>query len=271
MEKIKYIAGRAAHYLKLLFVFMRISLLSQLEYRLNFISGIAVESGYMCIKLTYLVVVMRTGVNVGTLTPYMVMLFIGTYCFMTGILCFLWGISTIPGKALAGDLDMTIVKPGSLMFLLTFSGFDFAMTVPNCSVGVALICAGWSGAGIPVSLEALSGFLVYILLGMAMTYAFMVFQALMVFWVTSVNATYTLVFALWDFNNMPMALYGKTIRRIGTFIIPVFLITNWPGLFALKRLTAFEAAWGVIAPVAVILAIRFMWRRGMKRYISSGG
>ena len=262
---------RTRHYMRLLYAFMRISLLNQLEYRLNFVSGLAVETGYMCIKLTYLVVVLRTGVNVGDLTPDMVMVFIGTYCFMTGILCFLWGIAAIPRKVLEGNLDMMIVKPGSLMFLLTLSGFDFAMMLTNCSAGLILICTGWQRAGIPVTPETVGGFTLFILLGMVMTYAFMVFQALMVFWVTSINATYTMVFALWDFNNMPMALYGKTVQRIGTFVIPIFLITNWAGLFALNRLSPLEVAWGLAAPVIVMLLTRLMWNRGMRQYVSAGG
>ena len=270
-DYLKRYANRAGYYIRLIFVFMRISLLSQLEYRLNFISGLAVETAYMCIKLTYLVVVIRTGVNIGTLTPDMVMIFIGTYCFMTGILCFLWGISTIPRKALAGNLDMMIVKPGSLMFMLTFGSFDFAMTAPNCTAGIILICVGWNRAGIPVSLAAVGGFTFYMLAGAVLTYAFLIVQALMVFWVTSVNGTYDVAFALWDFNNMPMALYTKSVRRIGTFVFPIFLITNWAGLFALRRLSAVEIVWGAAAPAAVLLLTRLMWKRGMKKYASANG
>lgn len=250
---------------------MRISLLNQLEYRLNFISGLVVETAFMCIKLTYLVVVMTAGTNIGTLTPDMVMIFIGIYCFMTGFLCFFWTIATIPGKVLHGELDRMIVKPGSLMFLLTLGGFDFAMTVPNCGVGLVLIITGWIRVGIPVTFELVGGFIFFMLTGIVMTYAFMIVQALLVFWVTSVNGTYAVAFALWDFNNMPMGLYGKVIQRIGTFIFPIFVITNWAGLFVLKELSTLEIAWGIAIPIIVILLTRLMWTRGMRRYTSAGG
>jgi ABC-2 type transport system permease protein len=108
-------------------------------------------------------------------------------------------------------------------------------------------------------------------MGIVLTYAFMVVQALLVFWVTAIGGTFTVAFALWDFNNMPMALYGKTVRRIGTFVIPIFMITNWAGLFVLDELTALEILWGIAAPAAVIFLTRLMWKRGMKRYISANG
>ena len=267
----RFAISRVRYYLRLLFAFMRISMLNQLEYRLNFVSGLAVETAFMFIKLTYLVVVIQTGVSIGSLTPDMVMIFVGTYCFMTGILCFLWGIASIPHKVLSGGLDMMIVKPGSLMFLQTFGSFDFAMTVPNCSVGMGLICVGWSRAGIPVTLETLGGFIFFILMGMVLTYAFLVIQSLLIFWVASINGTSTLAFALWDFNNMPMALYGKAVRWVGTFMIPIFLITNWAGLFILKQLTIPEIAWGIAAPVIIMMLTRLMWKRGIRRYTSANG
>ena len=266
-----YILRRTRYYVRLLIAFMRISLLSQLEYRLNFISGLCVEMAYMCIKLTYLVVVMRTGVNIGSLTPDMVMMFIGMYCFMTGVWMFLWDISMLPRRVLEGRLDMAIVKPGSLMFLQSFGSFDFAMTVPNMTAGIILICTGWGRAHIPVTFETVGGFLFFTFMATLLTYAFVLIASLLVFWVTAVNGTFTLFAALWDFNNMPMALYGRTVQRIGTFIIPVFLLTNWAGLFVLKQLTALEIIWGIAAPIIMIFISRFVWKRGMRRYTSANG
>jgi len=267
----KHITSRSKYYALLLLAFIRISLLSQLEYKLNFISGVVVELAYMCIKLTYLVVVTRAGVNVGTLTPDMVMMFVGAYCFMTGIWMLLRGVNTISDNVITGQMDMLMVKPGSLMFLQTLGIFDFALTVPNCAVGIALICVGWARVGIPLTLPMVGGFVFFMIMGATLTYALTLIPALLVFWVSSRGGTYTLFAALWDFNNMPMALYGKTIQRIGTFIIPVFLLTNWAGLFVLRQLTALEIAWGITAPALVMAAARLMWVRGMRRYTSANG
>jgi len=242
-----------------------------MEYRLNFISGVCVESAYMCIKLTYLIVVIKTGVHIGALSPDMVMIFVGTYCFMTGVWMMLNGVNSIPAKVLAGQMDMLMVKPGSLQFMQTFGSFDFAMTCPNVTVGIILICSGWARAGIPVTFTSLGGFLFFLLTGIILTYAVSLIPALLVFWVTSVNGVYTLFSALWDFNNMPMALYGKTIQRIGTFIIPVFMLTNWAGLFALKQLSAVQIIWGIVLPAIMLLVTRLMWKRGMRRYTSANG
>ena len=46
-------------YLRLIGVLMKLSLMSQLEYRVNFIAGVAVELGWMLVKLLYVAVVYR--------------------------------------------------------------------------------------------------------------------------------------------------------------------------------------------------------------------
>ncbi len=262
---------RAAYYLRLLYAFARAALLSQLEYRLNFIAGACVELGYLFIKLTYLIVVIRTGVNVGDLTPDMVFLFVGTYIFMTGIWMLLQGINDIPMKVYTGGLDLMIVKPGSLIFLQSFSAFSFGMAAPNMAAGVVIICIGWARAGIPVTLPMLAGFLFYIAAGICLTFAIVTICMLLAFWVTSFGGIFTLFAALWDFNNMPMRLYHKTFQQLGTFVVPVFLITNWAGLFVLNRLSPGELVWGAVWPVALLGLSVLMWRRGLRRYTSANG
>ena len=263
--------SKLRHYLKLMVVFARISLLNQLEYRLNFIAGTCVEIGYMLIKLVYLAVVLKTGVNVGDLTPDMVILFVGIYIFMTGIWMFLQGINDLPWKIYSGSLDLMIVKPGSLIFLQSFSSFSFSVAVPDILAGIILICVGWARIGIPVTFPLLGGFVFFIAMGIFLTYSIISVCMLLAFWVTSFGGIFTFFAALWDFNIMPMRLYNKVFQQIGTFIIPIFLLTNWAGLFVLDKLTAVEIVWGIALPIGLFLLSDFMWKRGIRRYTSANG
>ena len=251
--------------------FARISLKNQIEYRLNFIAGILVESAYMCIKMTYLIVVVNAGVNVGGLTPDMVKIFIGTYMFLTGIAMLYSGVFTMPVKVLRGELDLLMVKPGSLQFLQTMGSFNFAMAIPNCGCGIAVIIWGWRSLGLPLDWPVFGGFLFFMVVGMFMTYGFTLIPQILSFWVSSFGGVYAVFWALWDYNNMPMTIYPRILREIGTFIIPVFLVTNWAGLFALGRLAPGEIVWGIVSPVIIFLIAHVMWKYGIRRYTSANG
>lgn len=262
---------RVLWYIKLWLVFARISLQSQLEYRLNFISGVCIEIAYMLIKLIYLVVVTSSKTKIGFLTPDMVMLFIGIYIFMTGIWMFFSGVNWMPGKVISGQMDLLMTKPGSLQFLQTLGTFDFALAIPNVVAGIVLVCISWGRVGIPINITMIGGFVYFLLSGIILTYTFALIPALLVFWVTSINGVFTFYAAIWDFNTMPMELYPKIVKQIGTFIIPVFIITNWSGLFVLDSLSTLQIIWGIILPSIVFIMTRILWNRSIRRYVSANG
>ena len=68
-----------------------------------------------------------------------------------------------------------------------------------------------------------------------------------------------------------MELYPKVIKQIGTFIIPIFLVTNWPGMAVLGKLDMIQIIWGIVIPVLAFWLARLMWKAGIKRYTSANG
>jgi len=198
-------------------------------------------------------------------------LFVGTYVFMTGIWMLLSGVNDVPRTVINGGLDLLMTKPGSLQFLQTFGKYNFGLMLPNIIAGMVLIILGWMRSGIESSLLNIALFLFYMACAVLLTYAFSLISSLLIFWITSVNAVYTMYCALWDYNNMPMELYPKIIKQIGTFIIPIFLITNWQGMAILGKLSVSELIWGACFPIVAFLLSRLMWTRGIRKYISANG
>lgn len=263
MKRIKY-------YLKLLSVFARFSLMAQLEYRINFISSLLVEMGYLCVKLTYVAVVYGAGVSIGGMTPDQIVIFIGSYVMMTGMyMCFAPSFYAIPDYVREGQLDMLITKPLSLQFIMTLRRLDFGMPIPNITGGLILVCIGWSRAGLAVSFTHIAGFILFTVTGVFLTYCLFLIPKLLSFWFVSTNGISQMTDALWDFNNMPMNIYSDWIQKIGTFLLPIFIITNFPGLIAMDRLKPGYIAWGLIVPVLAFLLSRAVLKSAVKRYTSA--
>ena len=152
--------GNIGRYFKLIGVFAKYSLMSALEYRINFITGMTVEMGWMIIKLLYVAIIYKAGTSIGILTPDHILLFIGTYVLMTGIYMLYFGnFCSIPGMVQQGELDLYLVKPVSLQFLVTMRRLEFAYLLPNLAAGVSMIMTGWSLAGLPVNALSIAGFI----------------------------------------------------------------------------------------------------------------
>lgn len=257
-------------YLRLFRVFAKFSLMSQLEYRTNFASSILVEMGWMLVKLSYVAVVYRAGVNIGKLTPDHIMLFIGTYVLMTGFyMLYYVNFTSLGTMAREGQLDMYLVKPMSSQFLVTLQKLDFGMFLTNASAGTVMICYGWNRAGLPVTFAAVAGFLFLLVCSNLLTYSMFLIPHLLGFWLISTRGLADLTAAVWDFNNMPQAIYGKWMQRIGTFVLPIFVITNFPGLFLMGELKKGMMVWAVAAPVLFFWIARLIWKRAVRSYTSA--
>jgi ABC-2 type transport system permease protein len=75
--------------------------------------------------------------------------------------------------------------------------------------------------------------------------------------------------SFWDFNNMPMDIYDRWVRQVGVFVLPIFVISNFPPMFVLNKMPSFYLAWAAVLPIILLVAVRLLWRRGLKTYNSA--
>src|SRR5512138_3925409 len=107
-------------------LFVKNSMMAQMEYRFNFIGNMAMETGYLLVKLSYVVVVYRSGVNINGLSPDEVLLFIGTFVTLTAVYAGMFMLNNFRLRLLIkeGELDLYLTKPVSLQFLATLRRTD---------------------------------------------------------------------------------------------------------------------------------------------------
>lgn len=252
-------------------LFFRNSLISLMEYRINFVFGVLVELGFIVIKLTYVYVVFRVGENINGLTPHNVMLFVGTFIIMSGIYSALlfFNFVKLPELIRTGDLDIYITKPISLQFITTLKSVDISFAVPNIIGGVIVVVIGWNQSNIPVNAANLAGYVGYLMLGVILTYSIFLIPQLLAFWTVKTDGVNDISNALFDFNQMPMTIYNKLVQRAGTFLIPVFLLTNYSPLFLLNGLSKLQLVWGIVAPFIFLIFVRVLWKYALKNYTSA--
>ncbi|WP_036710000.1 ABC transporter permease [Paenibacillus pinihumi] len=258
-------------HLYLLVLFAKNSLLSQMEYRFNFVAGIFVETAFLMAKLLYVSVVYQTNVHVDGMTPDTILMFMGTHILLTGLYMGLFynNFLRITEYVRTGMLDLMMVKPVSLQFLVSFRYIETGMPLPNIVAGSVMVAIGWKASEIPFTLFNLGAFLIFLALATILTYCVMIIPALLSFWFVNTSAASEISYSIWDANNMPYMIYNKWIQRIGTFIIPVFIITNYAPLLVLNRLRGIHLLWGILAPLIFFILIRLLWKQALKAYSSS--
>jgi ABC-2 type transport system permease protein len=231
------------------------------------------EIGYLITKILYIVVAYRAGRSIAGFSPDEVLVFVGTFVMITGFYAgvFMMNMFQLSGLINDGSFDVLMTKPISLQFLATFRRSDIGIFIIDGGAGIVLVSLGLSRIGAHGGVARILGYAFFIASGSAVAYALYLIPQSLVFRLVNTNAIAELTDSFWDFNNVPMIVYGKVGRFVGVFLIPMFVITSFPALFALGRMSPLYALWGVIAPLLFLVIARVCWKTGLRHYTSASG
>jgi ABC-2 type transport system permease protein len=253
-------------------VFVRNSILSQMEYRFNFFIGIVMELGYLFVKLLYVLVIFRSGANINGFSPNELLVFVGTFIILTGFHAglFMVNFGSLRSLVREGMLDLYIVKPVSLQFISTLRRSDLGLFLIDVTAGIIMVVIGLSRLHYTMTLLSILGYAAFIACGVVVGYALFLVPQILSFWFVNTSAIGETFNSIWDINNVPMVIYNKWIQRIGVFVIPIFVITNFPSIYIVGKMSPVYFIWGFLAPVAAITFTRLLWKVAVKNYTSTG-
>ena len=126
-------------------------------------------------------------------------------------------------------------------------------------------------AAVPVTPEKIAGYLLLFLMGCVWLYALQMVPALLSFVLVKTEGIFQAFYGLHDLNKVPMDIYGKVIQRLGTFLIPIFPMVNYPGRFLTGYLKGWQMAYGILMPLALFGVIRALWKLALRKYTSANG
>ncbi len=252
-------------------LFLKNSLMAQMEYRFNFIGNLSMEAGYLLVKLSYVVVVYRSGVKINGLSPDEILLFIGTFVMLTAVYAGLFMINNfgLRSKIKDGELDLLMTKPVSLQFMVTLRQADLTIFSVDALAGLVMVGIAWARLGIPVDLVTICGYFGFLVISSLVSYSLFLLPQILSFWLMDTSAIAQISDSFWDFNNMPMDIYDPWIKFVGVFLLPIFVITNFPPMFVLHKMPSTFFAWSLALPFVLLLVVRMLWKRGLRNYNSA--
>jgi ABC-2 type transport system permease protein len=258
-------------HLRIYLLFVKFSVMSQMEYRFNFIGNLSMETGYLFVKLSYVIVVYRSGVTINGLSPDEILLFIGTFVMLTGAYAGLFMINNfqLRSKIKDGELDLLLTKPISTQFMATLRQADLTIFSVDLIAGLVMVSIAWGRLGIPVTFLSVGGYALFAILSCLVSYSLFLLPQILSFWLMNTSAIAEISDSFWDFNNMPMDIYTTTIRQIGVFILPIFVITNFPPMVVLHKMPPLYQVWAFVLPVGLLGLVRLAWKRGLRSYASA--
>lgn len=252
---------------KLPFVFLRVGILNEMQYRVNFFlqllqSGIAIGVGLVGLALVF-----DHTTSLGGWSRPELLAVMGVYTLMGGVIRALIqpNMTRLMEDVLGGTLDFALTKPVDPQALTSLREVSLWQFV---DVIVGSVVIGWSIAEMQAQIGLLqaSAFLAALILGALMIYSFWLILTTGAFWVTRMDQIVELFQGIYQAGRWPVSIYPDWLRGGLTFLVPVAFAVTVPAEALTGRLT-WQTLLGAAALAAGLLIFaRWFWLRGLKNY-----
>jgi ABC-2 type transport system permease protein len=254
-------------FFRLLAVFVKIGTLHELEYRVNFYiqlvrSSIALASGLTGLSIVY----SHTETLGGWRKPELLAL-LGVYFLGSGMI----GMVIQPSMqqfmedVRQGTLDFTLTKPEDAQVQVSVRQVAMWKAV-DLVLGAVIIAIALAQLDAVVGLPAALSFVVSLIAGAAIIYAFWLMLATLSFWFVKVDNILVIFQSMYQAGRWPVGIYPIWLRTTLTFLVPVAFATTVPAEALAGRLTPETLAGTLALAVGINVAARVLWRYGVRHY-----
>ena len=256
-------------YLRVLALFWRTSLASELEYRLNFLLALLSSLGNLAGNLFGLSLFYTGKGSLGGWPFHQALLVMGLFTTLQGMNRVLLSpnLVRIVEHVRTGTLDFVLLKPVDSQFWLSTRRIS-PWGLPDVVFGLGTV--GYAAAQLGLPLQRLALAAGPFLLSAAIQYSLWFLLASISIWYVKIHNVTEVLNALLAAGRYPIdALPAGVYRFVFSFVIPVALLTTVPARVALGQpIGAWLLASAAFALGAVVIS-RAFWRHALRYYTSA--
>jgi ABC-2 type transport system permease protein len=257
-------------YLSVLLVQLRISAASAMAYRANFLLEGIGSFAWLALTLLPLFVLFqnRPAVNGWDATSALVVMayFAALRALLEGIVS--PSLVDLVERIRSGSFDYILLKPVDAQAMVSASRYE-PWKVFDLLGAIAILIYAFARRGeVPAPASIAAGIGLFLAGAVAM-YSLWIACAAFAFWVGRLDNLTYLLGAIFDTARWPVQVFPVAWRAVFTFVIPIALMTTFPAMALLGKLSA-RATLGTIAGALVMLvASRMIWRAAIRSYTSA--
>ncbi|WP_346884190.1 ABC transporter permease [Clostridium sp. UBA4395] len=184
--------------------------------------------------------------------------------------CFAYGFKTFPTTISNGQFDRIMIRPCNELFLVFVSTIEFTSLGKLVQAFLVMIYSVSTG----VVLWTLDKVLVYVGMILGGVFIFMglyiIYAALCFFTIEGLEFINIFTDGGREFGKYPVKIYGNTILKIFTYIIPLACVQYYPLLYLLDKAENIELALTPLYTLLFLLLSYRIWKFGVKNYKSTG-
>jgi len=255
------------HYLRLVWTFLRLSALNELQYRANLLMQLFSSALSLANGLAGLALVFYHTESLAGWGPMELLVVVGVYTLIGGLIrAFIQpNMWRLTDGVREGSLDFTLTKPEDAQLLVSITQFELWKLV-DVALGAALLIYAVMRLGVKIGLAEAGGFAVVLLCGGLTVYSLWLAVTTTSFWVVRMWAIFEFFDRMYQAGRYPVGIYPTWLRMILTFVVPVAFAVTAPAEALTARLTPQTLALALALAALALVGSRAFWKLGLRHY-----
>jgi len=261
---------RPRHYLRLLAVQLRLSAVLSLQYRADFVSDGITSLLWLGFNALPLAVAFQGRQEIAGWTFPEALVVLGLFTLLKGVMdgAINPALTAVVEQIRKGTLDFTLLKPVDAQFLVSTARFQ-PWKAADVLGGLALIVYALIRNGRPPTPGEVLAAGLLLIAALTLLYSLWILTVCAAFFVVRLDNLAYLFTSLFDLARWPSAVFHGVYRFLFTFVVPLAIMTTYPALALLGRLTAGAVAGALLGALAFGLLSRAVWQRSIGHYTSA--
>ncbi len=258
-------------FFKIYGLFLRQYLKGLMEYRVDFLIGMFAFLLSQGTGLLFLYIIFQNIQSLAGFAIEEILLMYGLALIPKGIdHLFFDNIWLLPQRVRQGQMDRYLLRPISPLYVFLIERFQ-PDAFGEIILGTALTATTLSRLQLSLGFGEIIGLVSFVTIGIFIFTALKLMTASTSFWLKNSYPLMQITYNLSDFTKYPILIFPKFIQSIMTYVIPFALVSYYPALFLLGRISYWEVA-GLLLAVTLVLSTLalWVWKCGLKHYESAG-
>ncbi len=254
-------------HLKLLSVFYRSSIQTDMEYRADFFTRIIASLLGLLMNVGAFSIAFHYAGKIGGWTFPQAMVLLSIYYLMDGLIEMFIApnMRAVMEHVRQGTLDYILLKPISAQFMSSFRTVNIWRLV-NVLVGVGLSFYTITQRGLVIGATEAFMFAVTLACGAVIVYSFWLCLVTLTFWFVKLDNIEQIVWQAFEAGRYPIDVYPIWLKNTLTYVIPVVFIITVPAQALAGKLSMSYLLVSMFVALSTLVGASAFWRFGLKHY-----
>ncbi len=257
-------------YLRIWLQFIKMSLMADMEYRLNFVVRIFGEMVWYTAQLSVFEVLYThthslNGWDINAVRVFMGSLFLADVLFM---IFFMESMDALSQLVKKGELDLYLVKPINSQFMVSCRKVSVAYVV-NLLLIIGYLAWGMNRLNHVYTFTQLAAYLILVICGVFLCYCLRFLFGMLVLILNDAGNIQFVWFQLYRLATRPDILYPTYLRYFVLTLLPVAFIASVPSRILVEGMSWPWLGAGLLVTVIFMSLTSFLWHRALRQYASA--